>query len=218
MEKKIAPMPSQGDWLTLSQAAELLGVHPSTVRSWSDQGRLPVHRTRGGHRRYRRSDVALWRESRQADAAADMGAIVQRAIRQTRLQIGEGLLEAEPWYQKLDTEARELYRRSGRALLTGLMNYVAADEPGGAAEARALGYEYASRAHSFRLTSLEAMHAYLFFRNVLMEAMLSAYESAAVSAPGAWAALMRKVTAFTDQVMLTLVETYEAYERAGRER
>ena len=54
-----------GEWLSLSEIAELLGVHPSTVRSWSDQGRMPVHRTQGGHRRYRRSEIELWMQSRQ---------------------------------------------------------------------------------------------------------------------------------------------------------
>ncbi|MGB0614133.1 MAG: MerR family DNA-binding transcriptional regulator, partial [Miltoncostaeaceae bacterium] len=37
--------------LTTSEAAALLGVSVPTVRAWSDAGRLPVHRTPGGHRR-----------------------------------------------------------------------------------------------------------------------------------------------------------------------
>ncbi len=45
------------EWLSLSDAAKLLGVHPSTVRLWSDKGVLPTHRTSGGHRRYRRNEV-----------------------------------------------------------------------------------------------------------------------------------------------------------------
>ena len=48
------------EWLSLSDAAKLLGVHPSTVRLWSDKGVLPTHRTSGGHRRYRRNEVLLW--------------------------------------------------------------------------------------------------------------------------------------------------------------
>lgn len=34
------------EWLSLSDAAEVLGVHPSTVRLWSDKGVLPVHKLR----------------------------------------------------------------------------------------------------------------------------------------------------------------------------
>jgi excisionase family DNA binding protein len=45
------------DWLTLGQAAWYLGVAQSTVRKWSDGGRLPAFYTPGGHRRFRRSDL-----------------------------------------------------------------------------------------------------------------------------------------------------------------
>ena len=45
------------EWLTLGQAAKYLGVAQSTIRKWSDQGRVPAFYTPGGHRRYRRSDL-----------------------------------------------------------------------------------------------------------------------------------------------------------------
>ncbi len=45
------------DWLTLGQAAKYLGVAQSTIRKWSDQGRLAAFYTPGGHRRYRQGDL-----------------------------------------------------------------------------------------------------------------------------------------------------------------
>ena len=48
---------SEPDWLTLGQAARFLGVAQSTIRKWSDQGRVPAFYTPGGHRRFRRSDL-----------------------------------------------------------------------------------------------------------------------------------------------------------------
>jgi excisionase family DNA binding protein len=52
------PVPSsEPDWLTLGQAAKFLGVAQSTIRKWSDQGRVPAFYTPGGHRRYRRRDL-----------------------------------------------------------------------------------------------------------------------------------------------------------------
>jgi len=45
------------DWMTLGQAARFLGVAQSTIRKWSDQGRVPAFYTPGGHRRYRRGDL-----------------------------------------------------------------------------------------------------------------------------------------------------------------
>ena len=48
---------SEPDWLTLGQAAKYLGVAQSTMRKWSDLGRVSAFYTPGGHRRYRRADL-----------------------------------------------------------------------------------------------------------------------------------------------------------------
>jgi excisionase family DNA binding protein len=45
------------EWLTLGQAAKFLGVAQSTIRKWSDNGRVPAFYTPGGHRRYKRHDL-----------------------------------------------------------------------------------------------------------------------------------------------------------------
>ncbi|MDX6505263.1 MAG: hypothetical protein QOE29_2388 [Gaiellaceae bacterium] len=50
------------DWLTLGQAAKYLGVAQSTIRKWSDLGRVPAFYTPGGHRRYRRGDLDVFLE------------------------------------------------------------------------------------------------------------------------------------------------------------
>jgi len=203
------------EWLSLGGVAELLGVHPSTVRSWSDEGRLPVHRTQGGHRRFRRSEVELCMQSQNADHSLEVDQVVQSALRKTRIQIGEGHLEAEPWYSKLDEEARQQYRQSGRELLQGLMMQLASEGDNAQAEARALGYDYASRGSRRGMSCAEATHAFLFFRNLLLESMFSVYESAAVRSPQVWSNMFRKVQAFTDQILITLLETYEGYQRTN---
>jgi excisionase family DNA binding protein len=47
----------EADWLTLGQAARYLGVAQSTIRKWSDNGRVRAFKTPGRHRRYRRGDL-----------------------------------------------------------------------------------------------------------------------------------------------------------------
>ena len=51
---------AEPDWLTLGQAAKFLGVAQSTIRKWSDQGRVPAFYTPGGHRRFRRVDLEVF--------------------------------------------------------------------------------------------------------------------------------------------------------------
>src|SRR5881398_2808788 len=56
------PAGSDTDWMTLGQAAQYLGVAQSTIRKWSDLGRVPTFYTPGGHRRYRRRDLDAFLE------------------------------------------------------------------------------------------------------------------------------------------------------------
>lgn len=66
----------ESDWLTLGQAAKYLGVAQSTIRKWSDQGRVPAFYTPGGHRRYRRGDLDKFLESSGPAVRARGGPIV----------------------------------------------------------------------------------------------------------------------------------------------
>jgi len=205
------------DWLSLSEVAKMIGVHPSTVRNWADQGHLPVHRTQGGHRRFRRNELELWMQSQRMDnQSREADLVIQSALGRMRFHISEGRLSAESWYVKLDPEAREQYRRSGRALLQGLMAYLGSDEKIAQAEARATGYEYASIGRRCGLSSLEAVKAFLFFRNTLLESMLAVFEAAAIHSAYAWSDMLRKISDFTDQVLISLLETYSAFENHKR--
>ena len=201
-----------GDWLSLSAAAELLGVHPSTVRLWSDKGLLPVHRTKGGHRRYKRSEVTLWAQTAREVRTVQPEDMMQSAIRNVRMQVTEGKLEAEPWYQKLDEEARAQYRQSSRSLFQGLMNYLASTNEDAASEAFAVGYEYASRARRYNLSYVDATRAFLFFRNVLLESVMKVYSEANIPSGKAWEEMLGKMQAFTDQILISLLDTYQALE------
>lgn len=207
MSKKL----NNDEWLSLSDAAEALGVHPSTIRNWSNEGALPVYRTAGGHRRYKRSEVELWASSKRQEQRVAPNDVMQMAVRQIRIHIAEGRLEAEAWYRKLNEEARVQYRQSGGMLARGLMNYLAADDEGATSEARSLGYEYASRAQRYELNSVEAISAFLFFRNMLIEAVMRQFADANVPSADAWVLLSRVIT-FTDQIQLSLLETFDSYQ------
>jgi len=201
-----------GDWLSLSAAAELLGVHPSTVRLWSDKGLLPVHRTKGGHRRYKRDEVMLWAQTAREVRTVQPEDMLQSAVRNVRMQVTEGRLEAESWYQKLDNEARMQYRQSSRSLFQGLMNFLASTNEDAASEAFAVGYEYASRARRYNLSYVDATRAFMFFRNVLMESVMKVYSEANIPSGKAWQEMLGKMHTFTDQILISLLDTYQALE------
>ncbi|MCF6277388.1 MAG: helix-turn-helix domain-containing protein [Anaerolineales bacterium] len=204
--------PNVHRWLSLGDVAALLGVHPSTVRAWSDQGVLPVYRTKGGHRRYRQSEIELWTQTSREHNQVKPEHALQRALRNIRFQIGEQSLAAESWYQKLDDDARQQYRMSGKVLMQGLASYLASEGEEAIAEARSLGYEYASRGRRYGFNTVDATSAFLFFRNLLLDAMITVYRDAHVSDAEAWQEMFMRIHSFTDQVMLSLLETFQAFE------
>lgn len=209
MTKKVA-----NDWLTLNDVAERLGIHPSTVRLWSDKGILPTHRTSGGHRRYKLGEIQVWQETTRAQQTVlEPSSAIQSAVGQIRMQVADGRLEAEPWYQKLDDSARTQYRQSGITLVRGLLSYLSAEEGKESPhEARSIGYEYASRAQRYGLNVVDATRAYLFFRNSLLEAIISVYDQSRVPPGMAWGKMLSKMHTFTDQVLLNLIATYQAMD------
>jgi len=197
------------EWLSLSDAAKVLGVHPSTVRLWSDKGVLPTHKTQGGHRRYKRSEISLWKETSRRSGEVDPESMMNEVIKNVRMQISEGRLQAESWYQKLDEDARAQYRLSGRSLFHGLMNYVATNGADASSEAYAIGYEYASRAHRYSLSYVDAARAFLFFRNTLIESVIKVYSEANVPS-GQTAEMFHKMHTFTDEILISLLQTYQS--------
>jgi excisionase family DNA binding protein len=203
------------EWLSLSQAAKLLGVHPSTVRAWAEHGDLSAQRTQGGHRRFRRSEVELRMHTKHDPLTPEATSMYANVLRNTRLQINESDLGSEPWYQKMDDEARQQYRLSGRSLVQGLIGHLTTDVEGLEAEARSLGYEYASRGQRVGLTNIEAAHAFQFFRTLVMDSILTTYEGMQVNSPKVWAELFRRMNTFSDLIIITLLETYEAIQRGS---
>lgn len=196
------------DYISLKDAAEIIGVHPSTVRLWTDKGILPAHRTAGGHRRYKRADVELWAEHARR-GGLEPEAIMQSAVRNVRVRIAEGQLEAEAWYQKLDNEARAQYRQSAHSLFQGMMNYISVNGQDAASEAHAIGFEYASRARRYQLSYPEAAQAFLFFRNTLIESVVRAYRDANVP----FDEMLHRMHAFTDDILVSLLQTYQKLEK-----
>ena len=196
-------------WLSLSDAAKILGVHPSTVRLWSDKGLLPTHKTQGGHRRYKQGEISLWAESNHRSSEIEPEHMMQEAVKLVRLQISEGRLQAESWYQKLDEDARTQYRMSSRSLFHGLMTYMATHGADAEHEAYAIGYEYASRAHRYSLNYVDAARACLFFRNALIDSVIKVYREANVSSAQT-AETFGKMYTFTDDILISLLQTFQA--------
>lgn len=191
----------QGEWISLSEAARLLGVHPSTARSWADSGKLSVHRTAGGHRRFLRSEIEDFGRGSDATSAQF---VMENVIGRTRLEVAEGRLENQAWYRKLTEPQREAYREKSHRLVQQVGELMGADTT---EEPRLIGREYAGISLDAGMTLVEAVEAFLFFRGFLMESIYSLQD--AQSGP-AWTQFQRQAANFIDAVLVTIVEVYES--------
>ena len=105
-------------WLSPQQVSKILGVHPTTLRVWSNKGMLPAYRTAGGHRRFLEADVARFlQQSRQQQADSNISHVVETTLALARRQASQELFSHERWYGGTDEAARSRHRELGRQLL-----------------------------------------------------------------------------------------------------
>jgi excisionase family DNA binding protein len=194
-------------WLTLQQASERLAVHPSTLRNWADQGKLPVYRTPGGHRRFVEQDVeAFWVATHPSQPAHGVQMVVESALGRTHLAIAAGRLQEEAWYQHYDEETKQQHRRWGRQLFRLLILYLSQPQERKPIldEVFCIGQQNGELAHRQGLTLSQAVQAFLFFSNTLQQAIVRGQQLAA-NLEG----IHGQLNAFLDQVLLGVVRTYE---------
>jgi excisionase family DNA binding protein len=197
------------EWLNLGEAAELLGVHPSTLRAWADRGELPAHRTPGKHRRFRRAEVEAWAAARRESRPFAGQLIVENALGRTRMQMAEGRLNGAGWYQRLDDARKRELREASRDLLNILLRYLSGEDEAALAEGKDLGRAYERLGREAGLSFSETVSVFLFFRDFLYDSVVDGYQASGQRAAREWAEMHRRISAFTNAVLLALVEANE---------
>jgi excisionase family DNA binding protein len=190
MYDKITP----DQWLSLSEASAVLGVHASTLRRWADSGRVPCQRTPGGHRRFNR---------RKLLQMLDGG-------------MGEGLREGEAGLTA-DLGWRDAYERAGlveelrfvgQRLAGVAMQFLMRDDSDERylAEARTLASQYATRSRQAGIGMLDAAQAFLYYRSAYIE-MVGQIRGSEQSSP---TRLLARYEHLMGQVLLAMLGEYEA--------
>jgi excisionase family DNA binding protein len=202
---------TEDEWLSLSEAAEMLGMHPATVRLWADRNELPSRRTNGGHRRFRRSDIeARLRHDAERKPRPTAQLLVQSVLGRVRFAFTDGTLKTLSWYENFNDSALEAYRSLGRRvlelLLRALNNGTSVDEL--RAEAVLLGAEYGSVTRDSHVPVADAVRAFLYFRSLVDESVIQLAEVQGVrdhpDIP--WAESLYQIQTLTNEILPTLIE------------
>lgn len=205
----------QSEWVSLGEAASILGVHPTTVRHWADSGDLPSQRTPGGHRRFRRQDLEQWASMRNTGSSElapnEARLMMQNALGRARMEVVDGHLEGMDWYEGMDEAARKAHRHLGRQLLELMTTYLAdpAQQTHTITEVRKLGGEYVRLSIQHGISLSDSVRAFLFFRDLLTKSVIQLAEMLSLRTPLDWGDRIQQVHHITDELLLAMVEGYE---------
>ena len=197
-------------WLTIGQAADKLGVHPTTLRRWADDGDIPIMITPGGHRRFSVTDIDRFKEQRhRLRVVAGLEQLwAEHALTRARAEVV--IHEEEELLSPFDEQEREHKRLLGRRMMGLLLQYVSLAEGGEGIleEAREIGREHAENALGLGLPASDALRVSMFFRDAVLEAALDLPEKAHVHT-GANLKLVRRINTLLSVVQLAITERYD---------
>jgi excisionase family DNA binding protein len=203
---------SESEWVSLRHAAEILGVHPATVRIWADHGDLPSRRTPGGHRRFRRADLRRYAESQGELQPLEVQLIIQNALGHTRMQVGGGTLTHQHWYENLSEATRAELRAEGLRTMEGLRTYLAEGAPDDVLSlAINSGKHYARLLSQDGLKLGDAVRGFFYFSDFVINSVLNWSEiTPPRNATPEWSLLLRQVNTFINTILLSIIEYYQS--------
>jgi excisionase family DNA binding protein len=200
----------QTEWHTLGEASRLLGVHPATVRQWADEGKLASFRTPGGHRRFAHGDIERLLQVSPVRGAGLQSYLITETVERTRKTLPEALAHAA-WARHLPVEERTRWRDAGRRLV-GLVAQLVT-RPSLSAEqtesALSFGRDYGHVMARTGHTLPDAVLAFLFFRDSLLETVLQLPETTGLNRD-ATLQIVGRVNALLNEVLRAMMEAFEA--------
>lgn len=199
---------NQVDWLTLSEASALLGVHPATVRQWSDEGKLDAFRTPGGHRRFARTDIERLLHVQPVRGHGLTTYLVNEAVERTRRSLPEALAHAA-WAQHLDEQERGRWRAAGRSLLGLVAGLATRAELSEIQHQTALdfGRDYGRMMAAAGHSLPDAVLAFLFFRDFLLETVLGLPETTGLDRDQT-VVIVKRVNTLLNEVLREMMQTF----------
>lgn len=198
-------------WLTLTEAAQALRVHPTTLRRWADSGQVPVFLTPGGHRRFAASDVnhiAARRHSiRRVGPVERIWADQALATARKQLAAQEG----ERWLKQHDGGARDRNRQMGQQLMGLILEYLTAEDDDGPqlGQARKIGAHYGRASRELGLPLTDALRAAMFFRDALTTSAIQLPDNVRIPTESQ-VRLVTRINRIVNEVQLGVADAYAA--------
>ena len=178
--------------VTISEAAGLLGVSEVALRQWTNEGKIKVFITPGGHRRYSKADLKRFIRFRQKTLGVkDLVAELEATI-QLHREIARESITHTTWYKKLNADSQERLAYLGRELLNVTIRYI--NEPSKRDEVinlvRDVGHRHGETLAKLGLPLTDSIEAFILHRDPMTRAVTK---------------LMRKRGTYTGRIVETIL-------------
>jgi excisionase family DNA binding protein len=192
------------DWLSLNEAAKLLGVHPGTLRRWSDEGHIASVRTEGGHRRFDRDLLTNFLVKHQEKPTAPLVSVASGAT-----PVADG-----HWREGFQGKTRDELRQLGQRLLGLLMQYLTRqnEDERFLQESRRVGNVYGKESLENGLAMLDTVEAFLYFRSHFSEMMIQLPTFPRAGDDEELRRMTKRTDRFMNEVLLGVIEGYMEHE------
>jgi excisionase family DNA binding protein len=204
-------LPDGRRWISIRDACAVLGVDQSTLRRWSDAGKVPVFLTPGGHRRYAEDDIlTLARANARVHRRISKQALTDASLAQYADDHYVSEMRQRPWYREFDAESLAVHRERGLTMVTLAVRYVSGrtDREEILTEAceiaRAYGHD--SAMHGFGIS--DTVQMYLRARTPIIQGVIKFLDSGSISAARA-GKVFTDVLAFMDRTLAAMMQQYE---------
>lgn len=208
------------EWMSLGEAARVLGVAPTTLRRWADDGVVRSFVTPGGHRRFVRSsiDALVPDDRRHRPPLGRLGETPEHMARAYRRSMGRSA-DDPAWLRGMQGADRDPLREHGRGLSAALLGYLdAATEPereARLAEAAEAAAHYGQLAQARGATIHETVAAYLRFSRPFISELATLARRRNLDTAEATELLESTVVAL-DRLLLATIDAHQSAPRRRR--
>ena len=202
-------MPSE-DWLELSEAAKLLGIHSSTLRRWADSGKISHIRTLSGRRRFDRFAIEqAIKEMNQSTSLQVAEQLELKTLNFARQHTDDLSARQGQWFSRLSEEQVLLFRYSGQRLLGLMMQYISRNDNAETFldEAKRIARDYGTILFKVGLSVSQAAEAFLYFRRSILESVQATAGLGGVNDQDEHRVFLR-TSDFFDALLLSAIESH----------
>jgi excisionase family DNA binding protein len=156
----------------ISEACQILSVSETSLRQWTDEGKIKAFVTPGGHRRYLVADLKKFMSSHQKIVGIRDLVVELEDVAHPLREMARTVFPAKAWYSKLGTDSQQRLAGLGRDMLQIIVRY--ASEPSKREEsmgmARNIGHDFGQTLAEIGLPLTDSLEAFILHRDPIMNA------------------------------------------------